>query len=207
MVPKYIEVEKIVEVPVVEYREVANYREIEVPEIVEQVVIKEIPIPQYIEVEVPEIRVEETEVEISRRIPKGEEHIASVTFHVPTIRVEYEEIPYPIYAPVFIQVAVPIEQMREAEKQRSEALSSEINTLTSADFPSLRSIEELGKAIGEFQPNLLHSKELLAHQWRTSCSDGFVRTRCRPSAIDSPTLSYSSAYCDELSAINPNNND
>lgn len=179
--PVVVEVEKYVEVPEIQYREVPVQKTVEVPEVVEQVVLKEIPVPQYVEIEVPEY-VEKTKVvNIDRIKPVGVESITSITYEVPAIETEYEIIPVPIYVPQFIEVPVPVEQMDEETQAQLESLANDIAVLTSGQYPSLSVLEDLFERSNHVNPYLETDPKKMLDHWKYIAERGGMKTIPQPS--------------------------
>eukprot|EP01054_Gregarina_sp_Poly1_P004696 Gregarina_sp_Poly_1__4695@NODE_2509_length_2045_cov_200_134479_g1594_i0_p1_GENE_NODE_2509_length_2045_cov_200_134479_g1594_i0NODE_2509_length_2045_cov_200_134479_g1594_i0_p1_ORF_typecomplete_len309_score58_61IMCp/PF12314_8/0_13IMCp/PF12314_8/28DUF816/PF05674_12/0_37Xrn1_D3/PF18194_1/4e03Xrn1_D3/PF18194_1/2_2e03Xrn1_D3/PF18194_1/0_2_NODE_2509_length_2045_cov_200_134479_g1594_i01481074 len=179
--PVVVEIEKYVEVPEIQYREIPVNKTVEVPEVVEQVVVKEIPVPQYVEIEVPKYVEVPNTVVVERIKPVGVESVQIVTYEVPEIETEYEIIHVPIYVPQFIEVPVPVEQMDEETQAQIEALASDIATVTSQQYPSLSVLEDLFERSNNISPQLETDPAKMLEHWKAMAENGSLRTTARPS--------------------------
>eukprot|EP01071_Lankesteria_metandrocarpae_P008379 Lankesteria_metandrocarpae@DN4949_c0_g1_i5.p1 len=167
-VPKLITHEKIVEVPDVEIREVLVEKIVEVPEFRDEVVIKEVIVPRYIEVPVAEYKDVEIEHDIMRSIPLPVECITTVEYNLPQIRPRYAKVPVPIYAPRFIEVAVPVEQMDEQTAIAADQIAAQVAMVAASGAPSLCEIEKLAEATKNFVPELETNPERIQRAWQDS---------------------------------------
>eukprot|EP01053_Blabericola_migrator_P007730 Blabericola_migrator_1__7729@NODE_394_length_8993_cov_144_363433_g314_i0_p2_GENE_NODE_394_length_8993_cov_144_363433_g314_i0NODE_394_length_8993_cov_144_363433_g314_i0_p2_ORF_typecomplete_len304_score52_62IMCp/PF12314_8/0_014IMCp/PF12314_8/70_NODE_394_length_8993_cov_144_363433_g314_i01301041 len=174
--PVVIEVEKIVEVPEIQYREIPVHKTVEVPEVVEQVVLKEVPVPQYVEIEVPEYVEKEKIVKVERVKPLAVESVLSVTYEVPSIEVEYEIIEVPYYVPQFIEVPVPVEQMDEETRAQLETLANDIAMTTSAEYPALSDLEDLFERSNRIRPKLEADVRKMQEHWKFILENGYKET-------------------------------
>eukprot|EP01057_Protomagalhaensia_wolfi_P001489 Protomagalhaensia_wolfi_Nauph_80__1488@NODE_18_length_4932_cov_64_724709_g14_i0_p1_GENE_NODE_18_length_4932_cov_64_724709_g14_i0NODE_18_length_4932_cov_64_724709_g14_i0_p1_ORF_typecomplete_len363_score71_87IMCp/PF12314_8/0_39IMCp/PF12314_8/2_1e03_NODE_18_length_4932_cov_64_724709_g14_i0551143 len=180
--PVVVEVEKIVEIPEIQYREVAVPKTVEVPEVVEQVVLKEIPVPQYVEIEVPKYVEKPRIVPIDRVKPVGVESETQITYEVPPIEAEYELIPVPIYVPQFIEVPVPVEQLDQETQAQFEALASEIAIIASSQYPSLSNLEDLFERGLHLSPTVETDPDKMLAHWKQMLTKGYTKTVAQPNS-------------------------
>ena len=112
-VPRVVWQERVVEVPEYEYVEVPVEKIVEVPEIREEYQIRHVTVPQYVDKPVPEYtQVEEiTEVVRSTPVPVLVETV--LEFNVPKIRPLYKRVDMPLYVPRFVEIAVPVDLVKD----------------------------------------------------------------------------------------------
>lgn len=106
-VPQIIRQEKVVEVPKVTYRDVPVVRQVEVPQIRDEYVHRPVPVPQYRDIPVPQVYDVAREIRVPYKIPNALIETTEHTLAVPRIAPRVVDIPYPVYAPVFVEVALP----------------------------------------------------------------------------------------------------
>ncbi|KAH0485346.1 MAG: uncharacterized protein KVP18_003906 [Porospora cf. gigantea A] len=112
-VPRIVWQERVVEVPEYEYVEVPVEKIVEVPEIREEYQVRHVTVPQYVDKPVPEYtQVEEiTEIVRSSPVPVLVETV--LEFNVPKIRPLYRRVDMPLYVPRFIEIAVPVDLVKD----------------------------------------------------------------------------------------------
>eukprot|EP00917_Polyrhabdina_sp_WS-2016_P014297 GHVP01031303.1.p1 GENE.GHVP01031303.1~~GHVP01031303.1.p1 ORF type:complete len:416 (+),score=71.60 GHVP01031303.1:669-1916(+) len=178
-VPKIVHSEKIVEYPVYEYREVPFEKVVEVPEIREEVMIKEVTVPRYVDVPFPEYKDVEVTKDIERKVPVPFETVITENYEVPQIRAEYERVPVPIYAPRFVEVPVPIEQLNEEGAETAAELVSHVTAVCTHPYPSLCEIENVAEKARNFSPEIESDPSIMENGWNNVLSSSNQTTKPR----------------------------
>lgn len=197
--PKVIIKERIEEVPEIEIIEIPFEKIVEIPEVREQVVIKEIKVDRHVECPVAEYVNVEVPVDVIRKVPVPVQNIMSMEYKIPKIVTRHEKVPIPLYAPRFIEIAVPVEQMDEETRISSEQFIQEISSLASNQYPSLCELETLGSDVKHFHPLLHTDPSKILASWRSAVSDSIhsgipATTSSIPNDGSRPNLSRQSSH-------------
>eukprot|EP01056_Protomagalhaensia_sp_Gyna25_P000522 Protomagalhaensia_sp_Gyna_25__521@NODE_1245_length_2027_cov_166_025151_g993_i0_p1_GENE_NODE_1245_length_2027_cov_166_025151_g993_i0NODE_1245_length_2027_cov_166_025151_g993_i0_p1_ORF_typecomplete_len405_score93_70_NODE_1245_length_2027_cov_166_025151_g993_i05731787 len=156
--------------------------EVEVPRYVEQVMERHVPVPVYVddvqvierkqvteiqappiihEIEIPEYKRVEIVETVSRNVPVAVEHVIHQKYELPELENEYEEVPYPVYAARFCEIAVPAEYLTDQSILECDNLRRQLYSVTSSAMPSLCVLEDMMERVRRFRVEHVTDPEVI----------------------------------------------